>query len=88
MLRYIYRQDATTPVAVAKVKDDGLTDWPQLFERSKFSNEVGAAVSLMPNSVRALRALGFDLNQGQPVPVHDVSAFPPPNHRHGLRNDS
>ncbi len=69
MLRY--EQDATT--SVADVKRTGLTGCPQLFERSKFSNEIGAAVSLMPNSVRIMRALGFELNRGQPVAVHDVS---------------
>jgi salicylate hydroxylase len=33
---------------------------PQLFERSNFNNEVGAAVTISPNGTRVLRELDFD----------------------------
>jgi salicylate hydroxylase len=36
----------------------------QIFERSAFSNEVGAAVTISPNGTRVLRELGFDFKKG------------------------
>ncbi|KAL9062374.1 MAG: hypothetical protein Q9157_008977 [Trypethelium eluteriae] len=35
----------------------------QLFEKSAFAKEVGAAINLAPNGARALRSLGFDLQR-------------------------
>ncbi|CZR55267.1 uncharacterized protein PAC_05154 [Phialocephala subalpina] len=35
----------------------------EIFERSKFSNEVGAAVTISPNGTRVLQALGFNFTK-------------------------
>jgi salicylate hydroxylase len=39
----------------------------QIFERSNFSSEVGAALTLSPNCTRVLRELGFDFKKGDGV---------------------
>lgn len=47
----------------------------QIFERSKFSNEVGAAVTISPNGTRVLRALGFDFKAVGGVDVRWLRTF-------------
>ncbi|KAI0480047.1 hypothetical protein GGR56DRAFT_686972 [Xylariaceae sp. FL0804] len=40
----------------------------ECLERSRFRNEVGAAITIPPNAARVLDRLGFDLEAAEPVP--------------------
>jgi len=50
-----------------------LTDITKLFERSNFSNEVGAAINVGPNAVPVLKALGFDFQGAKFMVARGVS---------------
>jgi len=39
----------------------------EIFEKSQFKNEIGAAITLTPNGNRILRKWGFDFEKGRPV---------------------
>jgi salicylate hydroxylase len=47
----------------------------QVFERSSFHNEVGAAIHLAPNATRVLTAWGCDLKKMDPVPCDHLSIW-------------
>ncbi|KAF4630292.1 hypothetical protein G7Y89_g7841 [Cudoniella acicularis] len=52
----------------------------QIFERSSFSNEIGAAVTISPNGTRVLREFGFDFKKVGGVAIksqqtYDASTF-------------
>ncbi|KAI0546236.1 FAD/NAD(P)-binding domain-containing protein [Xylaria curta] len=40
----------------------------QVYERSQFKNEIGAAITMPPNATAILRQWGFDFNTARPVP--------------------
>ncbi|TRX94898.1 hypothetical protein FHL15_004359 [Xylaria flabelliformis] len=40
----------------------------QVYERSQFKNEVGAAITMPPNATEILRQWGFDFDAARPVP--------------------
>lgn len=40
----------------------------EIFERSRFKHETGAAISVTPNATNILEHLGFDFEKAQPVP--------------------
>ena len=44
----------------------------KIFERSKFSNEVGAAIHVCPNASRVLRYWGFDFEKANQVSFGQV----------------
>ncbi|KAJ4247096.1 hypothetical protein NW762_013234 [Fusarium torreyae] len=46
-----------------------------VYERSKFSNEVGAAINIGPNAVPVMRALGFDLERAQLLEAQEGKQF-------------
>ncbi|KAF1936600.1 FAD/NAD(P)-binding domain-containing protein [Clathrospora elynae] len=45
----------------------------EVFEKSSFHSEVGAAIHLAPNATRVLSALGFDMKTMDPVPCDHLS---------------
>ncbi|KAH7134865.1 hypothetical protein B0J11DRAFT_595681 [Dendryphion nanum] len=47
----------------------------EVFEKSSFHNEVGAAIHLAPNATRVLTAWGFDLEKMDPVPCDHLSVW-------------
>lgn len=48
--------------------------WTQLFERSRFANEIGAAIHLTPNANSALLRLGIDGTKFGAVETEQVPA--------------
>ena len=44
----------------------------QIFERSRFGNEIGAAINICPNAARILSYYEFDFAQGMPTPLEEV----------------
>ncbi|KAI1743576.1 FAD/NAD(P)-binding domain-containing protein [Xylaria scruposa] len=40
----------------------------EVYERSRFKNEIGAAITMPPNATRILRQWGFDFDTARPVP--------------------
>lgn len=44
----------------------------QIYERSKFSNEVGAAIHVCPNAARILSQWQFDFERADAVVVREV----------------
>lgn len=51
------------------------TDQRQVFEKSSFHNEVGAAIHLAPNAARVLKAWDCDLKSIDPSPCDHLSAW-------------
>jgi 2-polyprenyl-6-methoxyphenol hydroxylase-like FAD-dependent oxidoreductase len=49
-----------------------LISWGQLFERSRFANEVGAAIHLTPNANGLLKRIGVDAAQYGAVQTEQV----------------
>ena len=45
----------------------------QLYERSKFANEIGAAINMCPNAARILSYYEFDFPRAMPTAVEEVS---------------
>lgn len=45
----------------------------QLYERSKFANEIGAAINMCPNAARILSYYEFDVDRAMPTTVEEVS---------------
>ena len=52
-----------------------LTHRGQIFEKSKFANEVGAAIAIAPNATRILTRLGFDPKRSKGVYYKNVRLF-------------
>ncbi|KAF5532893.1 FAD dependent oxidoreductase [Fusarium mexicanum] len=46
-----------------------------VYERSKFSNEVGAAINVGPNAAPVMRALGFDIEKAQLLAAQEGKQF-------------
>lgn len=46
---------------------------PKLYERSNFSNEVGAAINVGPNAVPVLKTLGFNFKGAKMMKAGGVS---------------
>jgi salicylate hydroxylase len=44
----------------------------QVFEKSRFKNEIGAAINVCPNATRLLTSYGFDFARTGSVPVEQV----------------
>jgi salicylate hydroxylase len=44
----------------------------KLYERSHFSNEIGAAINIGPNAAPVLQALGFDVTGARLMEVDEV----------------
>jgi salicylate hydroxylase len=44
----------------------------QVFEKSQFKNEIGAALNVCPNATRLLSDYGFDFTRTGSVPVKQV----------------
>lgn len=51
----------------------------QLFEQSKFANEIGAAVGLGPNASRVMASYGYSEERLGGVPCQYVCIFPCPD---------
>ncbi|KAJ4340450.1 hypothetical protein N0V87_002434 [Didymella glomerata] len=49
----------------------------EVFEKSSFHNEVGAAIHLAPNATRVLKAWDCDLESMDPSPCDHLSAWKP-----------
>jgi salicylate hydroxylase len=47
----------------------------QVFERSNFTSEVGAAVTISPNGTRVLRKLDFDFKRGRGVDIRHLRMY-------------
>ena len=47
----------------------------QIFERSRFSREVGAAIAICPNATRILTRWGFDFERAGAVANEKVVSF-------------
>ncbi|KAH7357518.1 hypothetical protein BKA66DRAFT_612630 [Pyrenochaeta sp. MPI-SDFR-AT-0127] len=47
----------------------------EVYEKSSFHNEVGAAIHLAPNATRVLKAWGCDLQEMNPVPCDHLSVW-------------
>jgi 2-polyprenyl-6-methoxyphenol hydroxylase-like FAD-dependent oxidoreductase len=45
----------------------------QIYERSKFANEIGAAINMCPNAARILSYYEFDFARAMPTSVEEVS---------------
>ena len=45
---------------------------PQVYERSQFANEVGAAITTCPNASRVLQYYGLDTDRAQGMSLDDV----------------
>lgn len=60
----------------------------QVFERSSFANEVGAAVTISPNGTRVLSALGFDFEAAGGVDIQFLEMFHSITLKHLFRADS
>jgi hypothetical protein len=45
----------------------------QLYEKSQFANEIGAAINVCPNAARILSYFEFDFSCGLPTQVDEVS---------------
>ncbi len=56
---------------LVQVKDETASahDWrnDKVFEQSRFSHEVGAAIHLQPNAARVMKQLGFDHDRAKSV---------------------
>jgi len=52
-----------------------LTEQCQLFERSRFANEIGAAIHLTPNANGLLKKIGVDASHYGAVQTEQVSSF-------------
>jgi salicylate hydroxylase len=50
-----------------------LVDVYQIFERSHFSNEIGAAISLCPNASRILKQWGYEFVRSRGVIAEQAS---------------
>ena len=49
------------------------TEYGQVYERSKFANEIGAAINMCPNAARILSYYEFNFDRAMPTTVEEVS---------------
>lgn len=49
----------------------------QIFERSSFDNEVGAAIHVAPNASRIMQDWGFDIEELRPSVCEKVTLWSP-----------
>lgn len=54
------------------ISNDELISTLQVFERSKFANEIGAAIHMCPNATRILSFYEFDYEGGLATPLQEV----------------
>ena len=47
----------------------------QIYERSRFANEIGAAINVCPNACRALSFFEFNFERPRPTVTEEVSLF-------------
>jgi salicylate hydroxylase len=58
-------------------QDKTHSDKTQVYEKSSFHNEVGAAINLQPNASRLVRQWGCDIEALQPVDCKHISVWTP-----------
>jgi 2-polyprenyl-6-methoxyphenol hydroxylase-like FAD-dependent oxidoreductase len=49
----------------------------EVYEQSRFNNEIGAAIHITPNAMGALRYIGIDPRDSGAVPLVQVRLMPP-----------